>query len=340
MSLERKVYTVSKAGNIKNLRMKSDRLAEPTGHEVLIQVHSIGLNFADVFAILGLYSATPEGEFIPGLEFSGVIIDTGKDVTHFKNGDRVMGVTRFGGYASHVLLEEEYLTSIPDSWNYEEGAAFLVQGLTAYYGLFTLGNLARNETVLIHSAAGGVGLMAHRMAKKMNAYTIGTIGSEHKRSLLEEEGYDQIIIRSKRFGKDLENALDGRSLDVVMECIGGRIFTEAYERLAPRGRMIVYGSARYGSPTDRPNWPKLIWLYLARPKIDPQKMIENNKSIHGFNLIWLYDRKELMRDILREMGALNLPAPLVGHRYPFDKLPDAIRHFQSGSTTGKVVVNI
>jgi alcohol dehydrogenase len=267
-----------------------ETLSDPNEKEVQIRVKAIGLNFADVFAILGLYSATPEGSFIPGLEYSGEIIAKGSEVVDLEIGDRVMGVTRFGAYTSHINIDEDYASKIPENWTFEEGASFLVQALTAYYGLFHLGNLKKGDTVLIHSAAGGVGLLANRMAQKIGAFTIGTIGSAAKIDLLKKEGYQKYIVRSQHFKKDLEQALEGRELNLIMECIGGKIFKIGYDMLAAQGRVINYGSARYGDNRNSPNWPRLAWLYLTRPKIDPQKMIESNKGILGFNLIWLYDR--------------------------------------------------
>lgn len=336
----RQVYAINKAGDLKRLLLEEQSMPSPGQNEVLVRVHAIGLNFADIFAMLGLYSATPEGKFIPGLEYAGEVIDVGKKVSGFKTGDRVMGVTRFGGYASHICNEEAYLEHIPADWSYEEGAAFLVQVLTAYYGLFTLGSLDAGETVLIHSAAGGVGLQANRMAKKLGAYTIGTVGRSSKLELLKAEGYDKGLVRDKDFGDKLDASLEGRPLNLVMECIGGKVFTEGYQRLAPRGRMVVYGSARYGDTSNRPNWLRLAWIYLNRPKIDPQKMIETNKSIHGFNLIWLYDQKELMHAILKELKEMNLPAPMIGHSFSFNRLPEAVKLFQSGKTVGKVIITV
>lgn len=338
--MQREVYAIPKAGNIKRLKRKIVELNNPEAGQVQVEVKAIGLNFADIFAILGLYSATPEGEFIPGLEYCGVIKEVGAEVTDFKIGDKVMGVTRFGAYASHINIDQEYVTALPDSWSYEEGAAFLVQGLTAYYGLFRLGALKKGDTVLIHSAAGGVGLLANRMAKRAGAYTIGSVGSDKKVDLLKKEGYDDFIVRDSKFRQKLQMALLGRELNVVMECIGGKVFKAGYEALAPQGRLINYGSARYGDTSNSPNWLRLVWLYLTRPKIDPQKMIETNKAILGFNLIWLYHKKELMGEILAEMKALYLPAPYIGHTFAFDQVHEAIKLFQSGKTTGKVVVTI
>jgi len=251
-----------------------------------------------------------------------------------------MGVTRFGAYTSHINIDAAYVNKIPESWSFEEGASFLVQALTAYYGLFHLGNIKKGDTVLIHSAAGGVGLLANRMAQKMGAYTIGTIGTAAKIDLLKKEGYQKYIVRSKHFKHDLEQALEGRDLNLIMECIGGKIFKIGYDLLAPQGRVINYGSARYGDTKNSPNWPRLAWLYLTRPKIDPQKMIETNKGILGFNLIWLYDRKELMKRILKELEELNMEAPYIGHQFKFEQMHDALKLFQSGKTVGKVVLTI
>jgi alcohol dehydrogenase len=201
-----------------------------------------------------------------------------------------------------------------------------------------LGNLKNGNTVLIHSAAGGVGLLAHSIAKRFGAYTIGTVGSPAKIDFLKKEGYDKVIVRSKNFDKDLKAALGERALNVIMECIGGRILQQGFELLAPQGRLVIYGSARYAAPGDRPNYLKVLYQHLTRPKFDPQDLIHTNKAILGFNLIWLYERVEIMHDIISKVKALELPPPHVGHRFTFEELPEAIRLFQKGETVGKVVV--
>ncbi len=336
----RKSYRMSKAGAISWLKLVEESLEPIEPHQVQVKVKAIGLNFADVFAILGLYSATPEGSFIPGLEYSGEIIALGKEVKGWHKGDRVMGVTRFGAYTSHINIDAAYISAIPEKWSFEEGASFLVQALTAYYGLFYLGNIQRGNTVLIHSAAGGVGLLANRMAQKVGAYTIGTVGSEAKIELLKKEAFQDYIVRSKNFKSDLEKSLINRELNIIMECIGGKVFKIGYDMLAAQGRVVNYGSARYGDTNNSPNWPRLAWLYLTRPKIDPQKMIESNKAILGFNLIWLYDKKELMQQILKELEGMEMDAPHIGHQFKFEEMQQAIKLFQSGKTTGKVVLSL
>ncbi|MEQ8360069.1 MAG: medium chain dehydrogenase/reductase family protein [Cytophagales bacterium] len=340
MSKSRKAYRIAKAGNIKNLKLVSEDIEEPSKGEVQVEIHSIGLNFADIFAILGLYGATPKGSFVPGLEYSGIIISLGEGIEKFKIGDKVMGITRFGAYTSHINIDADYIVPLPEKWSFEEGAAYLVQGLTAYYGMVHLGRLKKGDCVLIHSAAGGVGLMANRIAKKFNAYTIGTVSSESKIEILKQEGYNDWIIRDKNFKNKLHITLNNRDLAIVMECIGGNVFKAGYNALAAQGRLINYGSARYGDNSNSPNWIRLAYLYLTRPKIDPQKMIESNKSIMGFNLIWLYQQKALMHQMLKEMNALKLQAPRIGHVFDFDDMYKAIKLFQSGKTKGKVIVNL
>jgi NADPH:quinone reductase-like Zn-dependent oxidoreductase len=307
---------------------------------VQVAVKAIGLNFADVFAIWGLYSATPKGIFTPGLEYAGVIHAVGEGVTQHRPGDRVMGVTRFGAYATHLNIGAEYCIPLPADWDFPTGASYLVQVLTAYYAMTDLGGLKTGDTVLIHSAAGGVGTLANRIAKKRDAFTIGTVSSAAKIDYCKQEGYDEVIVRGPDFGQQLDAALQGRPLHLVMECIGGKVLQAGFDRLSPRGRMVVYGSASYAQQQDKPNKLKLILQYLRRPKIDPQAMIQDNVGILGFNLIYLYEEVELMYRLLEEIGQLSIGQPNVGEVFPFAELPEAVRRFSSGQTMGKVVVAV
>lgn len=337
--VKRLVFRLAKAGSIKNLRLLEEDLAEPAPHEVCVRVRAVGLNFADIFAMQGLYSATPAGSFIPGLEFSGEILAVGRDVLELNPGDRVMGVTKFGGYASHLNINHQYVILLPKSWSFEEGAGFLVQGLTAYYALTQLGNLQKGMTVLIHSAAGGVGILANRICKHYGAYTIGSVGQSNKIAFLQtEEAYDQVILRDSGFYLKLQNALGDRPLYLIMECIGGDILRQGWKALARMGRMVVYGNASFSSHGFRPNYPKLIWKFLRRPKIDPLRLPTENKSLLGFNLIYLYEQTDMMLQILQELQALNLKPQHIGHVFDHSQMQEAIHLFQVGKTVGKVVV--
>jgi NADPH:quinone reductase-like Zn-dependent oxidoreductase len=334
----RKYYHVSRPGSLNNLRLADGEIPQPTEGKILVQVRSIGLNYADIFAIMGLYSATPSGPFTPGLEYSGVVADSGS--ARFAKGQNVIGVTRFGGYASYILADPDYLMPLPDGWSLHEGAAFPVQTLTAYYALKTLGDLQPGQTVLIHSAAGGVGLQANRIARKLSAHTIGVVGSAKKLALLRSEGYDHAIVRGHDFKDKLKKALGGRELNIVLETTGGKYFYDSYNAMSPMGRLIAYGSAQFTPSGVRPNYLALGLKYLFRPRVDPLSMIKANKSVMGFNLIWLYERKELLVKLLAEIDELNLQPPIVGHEFSFERLPEALKLFKSGETMGKVVVNV
>lgn len=329
-------------GNIKNLTIESSELPDPGPGQVQVAIRAIGLNFADIFAIWGLYKAAPKTRFVPGLEFAGEVAAVGEGVTQWKPGDRVMGGSKFGAYTTRINVGQGYLLPIPAGWSYEEGAAMLVQALTAQYALVNLGRVQAGQTVLIHSGAGGVGLLANRIAKKHGAITIGTIGSPAKKDLCLAEGYDRVIVRrpGKAFGAQLDEALEGRPLHLVLETIGGQILMEGFKRLAPQGMMVVYSTAGFATPTDKPNIFHLFRKYFTRPRIDPMRLTNQNRGIVGFNLIYLFENADYLHEVYREVDDLHLPPPRVGHTFPFERLPDAVRLLLSGQTTGKVVVTV
>lgn len=340
MADKKLVYRMPKAGNIDHLKVVEEDLPAPQSGEVQIAVKAIGLNFADIFAMQGLYEATPKGSFVPGLEFSGQIVAKADDVTEYNVGDRVMGATKFGGYVSHLNHNYKYVTKLPDSWSYEQGAGFVVQGLTAYYALKELGNLKNNMAVLVQAGAGGVGILANRIAKKFNAFTIGTVSTQKKADfLLNEQGFDAAIIRDeKNFYHQVKEKLNGRELNIVLETIGGDIFMQSYKAMAPMGRLITFGSASFTSNSSRPNMIKTAIKYLRRPKLDIMRMPKSNKSVMGFNLIWLYDRVDELQHVLDGLIGLDIEPPHVGHVFEFDQMHEAIALFRAGKTMGKVVV--
>jgi alcohol dehydrogenase len=254
--------------------------------------------------------------------------------------DKVIGIIKFGAYTTHINTNYRYVQKLPEGWTFEEGAAFTVQSLTAYYALIQLGNIKDNDTVLVHSAAGGVGIYANRIAKKFNAYTIGTVGSDSKIDFLKDEGYDDVIVRENNFKEKLEQSLGKRKLDIILESIGGKIFKSSFDLLSPTGRIIIYGGAQFMSHSSRPNYLKLLFQYLTRPKVDPLSLSDTNRSIMGFNLIYLWDKPDEMKRMLTNILNFNLKKPYIGSTFAFDKLPEALKHFQSGKTIGKVVVRI
>ena len=344
-----------RAGSIAALRLEPEVLPAPGPGEVRIAVRAIGLNLADVFACLGLYSATPRGAFVPGLEVAGIVRAVGpgqpearaSEAPGFRVGDRVIGLTRFGGYVTALNADARYVKPLPAGWSFGEGAAFPVQAITARYAVHDLGRIESGEVVLVHSAAGGVGLNALALLAARGARVIATVGSEQKRCLLVERGLlprAQVIVRDRRrFDAQLASALisigvDG--LDVVLDGVGGPYFEPAYRRLRAGGRYVLFGASDFMPAGDGGNALRLLRRYLNRPWIDPLGMMSTNRSVAGFNLIWLWDRLDHLASIYDRAAAALPDPPFVGRVFPFAEAPAALRWFKTGASVGKVVLEV
>lgn len=343
----RRVWIQASAGSLSRLGLVSDQIAAPSSDQVQIRVRACGLNFADIFAILGLYSATPSGAFTPGLEFSGEIAalgDIAQQKTGFRPGDRIMGLTRFGAYTDLINVDYRYIRKIPSSWSFEQGAAFLAQGLTAEYAISDLGSVKKGETVLVQSAAGGVGLISLFLLEQLGAHAIAVVGSPSKIDLLVSRGVkrERILLRNaSTFRKDLGRAApDG--IDVCLDAVYGPFFKPQYDALRAGGRYVLFGAASMMPEGKKPNYLRLAFQYLRRPALDPLAMISDNKSLLAFNLIWLWDQTDRLSglaDRLLTYPWQNNP-PFVGKVFSFEKAPDALRFFQSGESVGKVVLSV
>ncbi|NQD38517.1 zinc-binding dehydrogenase [Permianibacter sp. IMCC34836] len=339
----RRVWRTPRAGNLADLHLQDEPLPELPLGQVRVAVRAVGLNFADIFALTGLYSATPSGAFIPGLEFAGVVIASHLEPSAeaaFKPGDRVMGCIRFGAYASVVDVAPAQLAPLPDNWDFGQGAAFLVQTFTAWYALNDLGALAPGRLTLIHSAAGGVGLQAMRICAARGVPVIGTVSDANKKKFLQQQGFAEVLIRAPDFASQLCAALADRPLYLVLDAIGGPVQQASFAALAPTGRLVVFGAADYAPGKRRPNWLKIAWKYLTRPRYDALAMISDNKSVLAFNLIWLWQHQSLFRQLLADVQALALPPPHVGHRFTFVDAASALECLRSGRSVGKVVLEL
>lgn len=336
------VWETPKAGSLTRLRQKQTPLPPLLAGQLRIQVHAVGLNFADIFALTGLYSATPQGAFTPGLEFAGTVVDAGAHGNsanrRFSVGDRVMGVTRFGGYCSVIDSEPDYLMPLPRHWDFAQGAAFPAQTLTAWYALTTLGNLQPGQRVLIHSAAGGVGLQSMKLAILLGANPVGTVGSSDKAAMLQEMGFENVLVRQSDFARQLTET--GHRFELILDAIGGTVQQASFAALNPMGRLVVFGAAEFTPTGNRPNYLKAAWRYLRRPRYDVMDMISSNRSVMAFNLIWLWEQKAVMQALLEELQAIDLPPPHVGHRFAFNDAHAALALLQSGQSVGKVVLEV
>jgi alcohol dehydrogenase len=331
----RKAWRIAKAGAIQRLALVTESLSELGDDEAEVEVKAVGLNFADVFAITGLYSATPIGSFVPGLEYSGIVTRVGKDCQNVKQGDHVMAVTRFGGYASIIQSKEDYLFPLPSDWSFSQGAAYLTQTLTAWYALNDLGAMKPGQDVLIQSAAGGVGLQAMKLVRALGGNPVGAVSSQQKVAFLAELGF-KAWIRESSFGDQLKK--QQQAFDLVLDAIGGEVQKACFNALKPMGRLVVFGAAEFTPGKNRPHYLKAVWQYLRRPKYDVMDMISDNRSVMAFNLIWLWEQQALMKERLQQMMAVDITPPHVGHEFRFDQALEAIDCLRSGKTIGKVVL--
>jgi NADPH:quinone reductase-like Zn-dependent oxidoreductase len=349
----REVWRIQRAGSLDRLARVTETIPDPGPGQARILVRAVGLNFADVFACLGLYSATPAAPFVPGLELAGVVEALGPAAPSPgagvapRPGDRVIGLIRFGAYATAVNLDLRYLMPIPAAWSFTEAAAFPVQALTAWYGLIELGDLAPGDSVLVHSAAGGVGLHALAILAARDAKVVATVGRAAKREfLLERCGLapDQVIVRDRRtFGGQLDRALTTLGMDgfdLVLDAVAGPFFRPAYERLRPEGRLVLYGAADFMPRGARPDYPRLALRYLRRPRLDPLRMIAENRSVMAFNLIWLWDQADRLAQAYGQVAGLIHRPPFIGRRFGFAQAPAALRYLQSGGSIGKVALEV
>jgi synaptic vesicle membrane protein VAT-1 len=343
----RDVWRIRKPGSLDRLRRETEELEAPSSGHARVTVGAVGLNFADVAACLGLYSATPKGAFVPGLEFAGAVEAVGDGVRAVAPGDRVVGLTRFGGYATHINADARYLHPLPAGWSFADGAAMPVQAITAWYAISELGACKSGDGVLVQSAAGGVGLNALAILQGMHARVVAAVGNEKKAAFLIDFARlerRQIIVRERRtFGAQLDEALRANGLDgfhLALDAVAGPFFEPAYRRLRPAGRLVIYGSADLMPAGTRANWLRLAARYLARPRVDPLRMVSDNKSVMGFNLIWLWEQVDRLADAYAGLAPYITRPPHIGRRFPFGEALAAMRYLQGGGSVGKVVLEI
>jgi NADPH:quinone reductase-like Zn-dependent oxidoreductase len=342
-----KKIVIERPGGYHRLKVKAFPTPTPQKNEVLIEVSAAGVNFADVFVRLGLYKSGKEfvgWPITPGFEFSGKILQCGPGVSDFAEGTSVFGVTRFGAYASHLCVPAQQIFSIPQGSKFtpDQWAAFPAVFLTAYHGLFHNIVLRPQMTILVHSAAGGVGGALLQLGKIAGCRMIGVVGSSHKIDTALTCGADGVINKSKEDLWARAEEICPEGFDVVFDANGPATLKQSYRHLAPSGTLVAYGfhsmlSTRRGIP----NYFKLIYEYFRVPRFNPLDMTQANKSLAAFNLSFLFHRMDLleeaMGDLVRwvEEGKIKAPA-LQG--FPAEKVADAHRALESGKTVGKLIL--
>jgi NADPH:quinone reductase-like Zn-dependent oxidoreductase len=327
------------------LRLEEAPEPTPAPGEARVSVRAVGVNFADVLSRLGVYAAAPSPPFVPGIEVAGVVDAVGEGVEEVREGDRVTGFCPFGGYAEKAVTRAGFLTPVPADMGFEEAACLPVQYLTAWYGLDHLARIERDETVLIHAAAGGVGRAAVELALHAGARIVATVGSREKGRLVQEAARDAVVISYRE--DDLDRALvretEDRGLDVVMDSVGGKAFRSGWKRLAPGGRYVLFGAAAAVRPGAIARLGALwrLWPMLA---VNPLDMITRNRTLFAFNLFTLAERR---LDVLRR-GSERLLAlrsqdvihPQIGLRLPLERAAEAHEALQARRTRGKVILTV
>ena len=322
--------------------LQSREVADPVPHagEVRIAVRAAGVNFADIMARLGLYPDAPAPPLVVGYEVAGVIDAVGPGVTTFRVGDRVLALTRFGGYASAAVTSAELVFPTPPDFSDIEAAAVPVNYLTALIALYRLANVDAGETVLIYGAGGGVGIAATQLAKRRGAIVIGT-ASTPKIAAIRSLGVDHPIDHQRDDVRaEVRRLTSDRGVDVILDPIGGRSFAESYRLLAPLGRLVLYGASRLASGERRRLW-HAAWTLFRMPVFRPLSLMNQNRAVLGLNLghLWGQTRQlhGAMELLLQEMTAGRL-RPVIAKTFPLARAADAHRYMQSRSNVGKVVL--
>ena len=312
----------------------------PGEGEVRIRVRAAGINFADVLARLGLYPDAPKPPCVVGYEVAGCIDAVGRSVTGFHEGDRVIALTRFGGYADTVTVPAAHVFAFPEGLSDSEAAAVPVNYLTAVLALYKMAALAPGETVLIHNAGGGVGIAATQLASLRRATVIGT-ASAFKHAALRRFGVEHTVdYRTADVAHAVAEITRGRGVDVILDPIGGHSFVTSYRMLAPLGRLVMFGLSA-AAPGERRNLFKAFAAWRATPRFDPLSMINRNRGVFGLHIGHLWSERRqlspLMDLLLAELRASRL-APVVARTYPLERAADAHRFIQSRQNIGKVVL--
>jgi NADPH:quinone reductase len=313
----------------------------PGPRQLLVRTRAIGLNFADIFGRFGLYPATPKPPFIPGIEFSGEVADIGSDVTEFRAGDRVAGYSRQGSHAEYVAVNADRVVAVPDSMSYADAASLVVTSMTAYHGLVTLARLREGERLLVHAAAGGVGIATLQLGRHLGAEIVATAGSDEKVAVALAHGAHHAVNYSTTpFAPFVRERVGDAGVDVVMDAVGGRVFTPGWNLLAPMGRYILYGTGAVAGPGGFNYLKAAVVLARMRP-VFPWRFITTNRSLMGFNLGTIHGKDGYLREAASAVLRLQREGvfrPVIGKTFPFDRIAEAHHYLQSRQSTGKVVV--
>jgi NADPH:quinone reductase-like Zn-dependent oxidoreductase len=340
-----KAVMITKHGGPEVLQVQ-ERPDPPVGPgEVRVAVKAAGISFADTLARTGLYPDSPKVPCVVGYEVAGVVESVGDAVESVNPGQRVLAATRFNGYSELVTLPENMVYPLPERLSFEEGAAFPLNYATAQAGLVVMGGLKPGERVLIHAAAGGVGISAAQIAKRLGAEVFGT-ASASKHDTILAQGVDHAIdYRSQDFAEEVRRLTGGDGIDVAFDALGPSSFRKDYQLLRPGGRLIMYGASEVQTGEKRNLRAALRTLvkspFSTMPWWKGLAVMNENKGVFGLNMLSWWDAEGSLDRTIEpllpglENGELK---PIVAAVFPFDEAPEAHRFIAERRNVGKVVL--
>jgi len=313
----------------------------PKASEVRIRVRAAGLNFAEVMARQGLYPDAPKPPCVVGYEVAGVVDAVGPGVARPAVGARVFALTRFGGHADVVCTPAAAALEIPDGVGFEEAAALPVNYATAWLMIFRTASVRSGERVLVHMAAGGVGIAALQLLRTIPDTVVFGTASASKHDAIRREGCTHPIdYRTRDYADEVRALTHGDGVDVVLDPLGGRDWLKGYELLRAGGRIVAYGFANAASG-ERRSWLHLVAQGIGIPRFNPLKLMSQNRAVAGFNLGHLWKRPEIVGGAMAALVGLwreGKIKPHVDSTFPLERAADAHRRIQERKNVGKVVL--
>src|ERR1700691_6248122 len=320
---------------------------QPKPGEVVIRVKAVGVNFADLLQRMGIYPGTPKPPFMPGFEVSGVVekvAEGGKasDGEPLRVGDAVAALTQFNAYAEWVAAPANRVFRLPAGMPFDDAAAIPVNYLTAYHSMFTMGNLQPGDRILVHGAAGGVGIAAVQLARARGLVIFGTAGPT-KQEYLRKIGVDHAIDYEKNDFVEVVRKFAPDGIEMVMDPIGGKCFSRSYKCLGVTGRLVVYGLSSAAGPDGKRSFVRGARAIAQTPRFHPLKLLSSNISIIGVSLFGLRARAPLLRAELDEifrMYATGKIKPVIGKSFPLAEAAAAHTYIQERKNIGKVILTV
>lgn len=293
---------------------------------VRVEVEAAGCNFFDVLMCRGEYQVKPPFPFVPGAEIAGVVRAVGEGVSKPAVGDRVFGAAGLGGFAERVVAPASQMFPLPEGMSFDQGAALPIIYPTSYAALVDRAALRSGETLLVHAAAGGVGLAAVQIGKAMGARVIATAGGAEKLEVAERAGADVLIdYREEDFVARVREVTQGRGADVIYDSVGGEVFERSLKCIAWSGRLLVIGFASGTIPTVKAN-----------------RILLKNIALVGLHWgAYAQHQPERVPEVfeaLRELYAQGCIEPLIFRRYALEETGKALRDLVSRRTWGKLIV--